>query len=182
MKHKPGSFTRRQAIGAAGICFAMLSEKMLAASANLSDATSASEERMSTYTKDSEATGIVEIAGIHEGKGKVNTKYFRFDESPWPAHFIIYDLPPGASEGVHTHYLDDRNKQGPYDEYYYFISGHGQMDIDGQIVPVTKGDHVHTPLEVAHGVENTHPTENLRVFLTFIKRGDATAPLRAPKP
>jgi mannose-6-phosphate isomerase-like protein (cupin superfamily) len=46
------------------------------------------------------------------------------------------------------------------------------MEIDGKIVAVAKGDHVHTPLEVAHGVENTHPTENLRVFLTFIKRGN----------
>jgi hypothetical protein len=37
---------------------------------------------------------------------------------------------------------------------------------------VAKGEHVHTPLDVAHGIENTHPTENLRVFLTFIKRGN----------
>ena len=137
---------------------------------------------MPIFSKDSEATGMVAIAGIHEGHGQVNTKYFRFDDAPWPAHFIIYDLPPGASEGVHTHYLDDRNKQGPYDEYYYIISGQGQMEIDGQVIPVAKGDHVHTPLEVAHGVENTHPTESLRVFLTFIKRGDGIAPLRAPKP
>jgi quercetin dioxygenase-like cupin family protein len=70
----------------------------------------------------------------------------------------------------------DRNKQGSFDEYYYIISGQGQMEIDGQVVAVAKGDHVHTPLEVAHGVEDTHPTENLRVFLTFIKRGSEPSP------
>ena len=114
---------------------------------------------------------MVEITGIHHGKGKGKARLFRFDDAPAPANFLIYELPPGASEGVHVHYLDDRNQLGSFDEYYYIISGQGQMEIDGEVVPVQKGDHVHTPLEVAHGVENTHPTENLRVFLTFIQRG-----------
>jgi oxalate decarboxylase/phosphoglucose isomerase-like protein (cupin superfamily) len=135
-----------------------------------------------TYTKDSEADGVVEVAGIHAGKGKGKIKFFRFDGAPAPAHFIIYDLPPGASEGVHVHYLDDRNREGSYDEYYYFISGQGQMQIDGERVAVRQGDHIHTPLEVAHGVENTHPTENLRVFLTFIKRGNEPPRMRRSKP
>jgi len=114
---------------------------------------------------------MVEIGAIHGGKGKGRVKVFRFDGASAPAHFIIYDLPPGASEGIHAHFLDNHNGQGSFDEYYYFISGRGPMEIDGEIVTVVKGDHVHTPLEVAHGVENTHPSENLRVFLTFIKRG-----------
>ncbi len=173
--------SRRAAMGA-GVCFAMLSQRMLAGSADSAAADSPGAVRKATFTKDSAATGMVEIAGIHEGKGTVNTKFFRFDGAPWPAHFIIYDLPPGASEGVHTHYLDDHNKQGSFDEYYYIVSGHGQMEIDGEIIAVAPGDHVHTPLEVAHGVENTHPSENLRVFLTFIKRGQETAPPQNSKP
>ena len=159
--------SRRDALAAAGGCFVMLSRKALAAA-----------PPKETFTKDSEAQGMVEIAGIHEGKGAVRIKWFRFDEAPAPANFIIYDLPPGASEGVHTHFLDDHNQQGAYDEYYYIISGQGQMEIDGQVVAVAKGDHVHTPLEVAHGVENTHPTENLRVFLTFIQRGEEASRMR----
>lgn len=163
-----GKISRREAIAATGICFAMMSRKALAtAGTPPSDAT-----QKSTYTKESEAHGMVEVTAIHAGKGKGKVRLFRFDGAPAPAHFLIYDLPPGASEGVHVHYLDNRNQEGSFDEYYYFISGHGQMEIDGKIVAVTKGDHVHTPLTVAHGVENTHPTENLRVFLTFIKRGD----------
>jgi oxalate decarboxylase/phosphoglucose isomerase-like protein (cupin superfamily) len=165
--------SRRSAFAAAGLCFAMLSQKARAAmGTNSAGTASPAAAPKTTFTKDSEAQGMVEIAGIHQGKGKGRIKLFRFDGAPAPAHFIIYDLPPGASEGVHVHFLDDRNKEGSFDEYYYIISGQGQMEIDGRIVPVAKGDHVHTPLEVAHGVENTHPTEDLRVFLTFIKRGD----------
>jgi len=44
------------------------------------------------------------------------------------------------------------------------------MEIDGEIVPVNAGDHVHCPLGVAHGIRNSHKAHNLRVFLTFITR------------
>jgi quercetin dioxygenase-like cupin family protein len=166
-------FSRRSALTAAGACFAMLSQKALGAMGAAPTGTASSgTEPDAIVMKDTETEGAVEITGIHAGKGKVKTKWFRFDGASTPANFMIYDLPPGTSEGVHTHFLDDRNKEGSFDEYYYIISGMGQMEIDGDVVAVAKGDHVHTPLEVAHGVENTHPTENLRVFLTFIKRGN----------
>ena len=175
---KPGNLriNRRGALAAAGACFAMMSQRALAQSVQ------PSAER--GYTKDREADGMREIAGIHQGKGTGKAKWFRFANTPWPAHFMIYDLPPGASEGVHVHFLDDRNKEGAFDEYYYVMSGQGQMEIDGEIVPVAAGDHVHTPLEVAHGIENTHPTEHLRVFLTFIARAGEPYPLTpvAPPP
>lgn len=163
--------SRRGAFAAAGVCFAMLSQKALAALEMNPTGTSQPTTPKTSYTKDSEANGMVEITGIHAGKGKGKIKFFRFDGAPAPAHFIIYDLPPGASEGVHVHFLDDRNKEGSFDEYYYIVSGRGQMQIDDEIVTVAPGDHIHTPLEVAHGIENTHPEENLRVFLTFIRRG-----------
>lgn len=166
-------FSRRSVLSAAGACIAMSSQKALASmGAVLTGSASSGTNPKTTFTKDSEKDGMIEIAGIHAGKGKGKAKWFRFDGAAAPANFMIYDLPPGSSEGVHTHFLDDRNKEGSFDEYYYIISGTGQMEIDGEIVAVVKGDHVHTPLEVAHGVENTHPTENLRVFLTFIKRGN----------
>lgn len=123
-----------------------------------------------TYSKDSEAGAMRPYDAIHGGKGTVHIKRFPFNGNTSPANFIIYDIPPGASEGVHTHHLDDRNKEGPFDEYYYIVSGRGHMEIDGQRVSVSAGDHVHTPLDVAHGIENTDPKENLKVFLTFITR------------
>ena len=125
------------------------------------------------YAKDSEAGSMQRYDYIHAGKGSVDIKRFRFDGHPAPANFIIYDIPPGASEGVHVHHLDDRNNEGAFDEYYYIISGQGQMVIDGRIVSVSAGDHVHTPLDVPHGIENTHAQEHLKVFLTFINRANA---------
>lgn len=165
--------SRRGAIGAAGACFAMLSQKALAAMVAEQSAPPLRQARpKAVFTKEVEAEGMVEVAGIHQGKGTGKAKLFRFAGESSPAYFMIYDLPPGASEGVHVHFLDNRNKEGSFDEYYYIMSGRGQMEIDGEIVAVIKGDHIHTPLEVAHGVENTHPTEPLRVFLTFIQRGN----------
>ncbi len=129
-----------------------------------------------TFSKDSESVGVADYVGIHAGKGTGKVKFFRFGGAPAPANFLIYDLPPGASEGVHVHYLDNRNKEGAFDEYYYIISGQGQMEINGSNIPVAAGDHIHTPLEVHHGIENTHSSENMRVFLTYIQRDKDTSP------
>ena len=168
-RRKTISLSRRETLGGAGLCFAMLSQK-----------TSAAPEmelgvQIARVEKDSDREGLVSVTHIHGGKGTGQIKMFPFDGAAAPANFLIYELPPGASEGTHAHFRDNRNQQGSYDEYYYIISGRGQMDINGSILPIMKGDHVHTPLEVLHGIENTHPSENLRVFLTFIKRGNEAA-------
>ena len=175
--------TRRTALAAAGACFAMMHHRLAAAEMQTDGIPLPTPGLKPTFTKDTEAAGMIEITGIHKGKGKGKAKYFRFGAASAPSapsYMMIYDLPPGSSEGVHTHFLDNRNDEGSFDEYYYIISGEGQMEIDGALVPVRTGDHVHTPLEVAHGVENTHPTDNLRVFLTYIKRGNE--PPRARRP
>lgn len=125
--------------------------------------------RHTRFVKDTELQGMYAFERVHEGKGSTNMKYFEFDQAPAPANFLIYDFPPGCSEGVHVHRLGDQ-QLGSFDEYYYIVSGTGQMEIEGQVVPVAVGDHVFTPLDVFHGIENTSATENLKVFLTFIER------------
>lgn len=162
--------SRRGAIAAAGACLAMLHHRALGVAPRAGSP--AVPGQKPTYALESDTQGVIEITGIHEGKGKGYAKFFEFGRASTPSYMMIYDLPPGASEGVHTHFLDNRNNEGSFDEYYYVISGRGQMEVDGEIVPVVRGDHIHTPLEVAHGIENTHPTKNLRVFLTYIKRGN----------
>lgn len=161
--------SRRAMLGAASGCFVTmaLATSAHARSANLPQPLKNAER----YQIDSETTGSMVIPKIHDGKGEARIKLFPFDGASAPANFITYELPPGSSEGVHVHHLDNRNNEGSFDEYYYIMSGSGQMEIDGKIVPVKAGDHVHTPLGVAHGIENTHSTENMRVFLTFISRG-----------
>jgi quercetin dioxygenase-like cupin family protein len=122
-----------------------------------------------TFSKESEDEVARAYPNVHEGNGTISVRYFPFDNNPAPAHFVIYDIPPGASEGVHTHHLGD-TVLGPYDEYYYIIVGQGEMQIGGNVVPVKTGDHVHTPLGVAHGISNTMSKGSLKVFLTFITR------------
>ncbi len=121
------------------------------------------------FTKLAEADLAEPHAHVHEGDGTISLRYFRFDNAPAPANFVVYDMPPGSSEGVHTHKLGDP-VLGSYDEYYYIVEGLGEMELDGEIVPVKSGDHVHTPLGVAHGIRNMHTDRNLRVFLTLITR------------
>ena len=125
--------------------------------------------RKAQFLKDVEQDGMRSYERVHEGKGSTGVKLFRFDRAPAPANFLVYDFPPGASEGVHVHRWGNC-KLGSYDEFYYIVSGAGQMEIDGRAVPVKSGDHVFTPLDVFHGIENTSTTDNLKVFLTYIER------------
>lgn len=112
---------------------------------------------------------IRSFRGVHEGLGTIEMRVFDFAGAAAPANFLIYDIPPGASEGVHVHNLVDP-KLGAFDEYYYIIEGRGKMLIDSEPLMVGTGDHVHTPLDVAHGIENIDDSRRLKVFLTYIDR------------
>jgi mannose-6-phosphate isomerase-like protein (cupin superfamily) len=76
---------------------------------------------------------------------------------------------PGVYEGVHLHRPGDA-KFGSFDEFYYIISGSGEMEIEGEKVPVTAGDHVFIPNGVAHGIENTSAEGDLKVYLLAVMR------------
>jgi quercetin dioxygenase-like cupin family protein len=150
--------SRRQAIGLGAITIgAFASPAILAQASTL------------TFSKESEGDLARPYPNVHGGNGTIILRHFRFDAKPAPANFVIYDIPPGASEGVHPHHLGD-TVLGPFDEYYYIIEGQGEMPIDGKLISVRAGDHVHTPLGVSHGITNTKAKENLKVFLTFITR------------
>jgi len=150
--------SRRQAIG-----LGVLTVGTFASTATLAD------PQKLTFSKASEDEVARPYPNVHEGKGTISVRFFPFDKNPAPAHFVIYDIPPGASEGVHTHQLGD-TVLGPFDEYYYIIAGQGEMQIDGNVVAVKAGDHIHTPLGVSHGISNPTSKESLKVFLTFITR------------
>ncbi|BBE34341.1 cupin domain-containing protein [Sphingosinicella microcystinivorans] len=113
--------------------------------------------------------GFQTFKAVHEGLGSIDVKIFDFGDAPAPANFLIYDIPAGASEGVHLHNLTDP-KLGAFDEYYYIIEGRGRMTIDGEAVLVTAGDHVHAPLDSWRGIENIDSSDRLKVFLTYIDR------------
>jgi hypothetical protein len=63
------------------------------------------------------------------GKGAIDVKFFfREEGAPKPALILIYTIPPGAGEGVHVHKPGDA-KLGSGDEFYYIISGRGEMEV-----------------------------------------------------
>jgi quercetin dioxygenase-like cupin family protein len=114
-----------------------------------------------------EADVIEELPNLYGGDGTISARYFRFDQTPAPANFVIFDIPPGASEGVHTHPYSGPNA---FDEYYYVMDGEGEITIDETCVSIKTGDYVHLPLGVVHGVRNSLPDKSLRIFLTYILR------------
>src|ERR1700722_17067637 len=140
----------------------------LLATGSRTKASEAPADTVGRYSVESSEVRGLMIPHAHEGKGTIHVRKFGFDNAQLPAGFLIYDIPPGSSEGVHVHGVGLQT--GAYDEYYYVVSGVGQMEIDGKVVAVGKGDYVHTPMGVHHGIENTHASDNLRVHLTFIKR------------
>jgi mannose-6-phosphate isomerase-like protein (cupin superfamily) len=117
-----------------------------------------------------EDMGSTAWMNVHEGVGSLGVQRHRFGDAAHPAHFIIYDIPPGASEGTHVHLPDNSNQLGVFDEFYFILSGEGRMEINGAHVPVRAGDHVFTPIGVPHGIENHGTSGNLKVFLTFVER------------
>jgi mannose-6-phosphate isomerase-like protein (cupin superfamily) len=125
--------------------------------------------RLGRVLLERETDGVAQTV-MHGGAAPIGVKFFRFDEAPQPSLLITYLIPPGASEGVHTHRRGDR-ALGGYEEFYYVLEGAGVMQIDGQELPVAAGDHVFVPLGVAHGVRNASPRETLKIFLTAVDRG-----------
>jgi mannose-6-phosphate isomerase-like protein (cupin superfamily) len=107
------------------------------------------------------------------GPGSVTVRHFRFAGKGAPARFLILEIPPGSAEGAHTHYADDRNSLGAYDEFYYVISGCGLATLGDATFAVSTGDYWHAPLDLARGLANADRQAPLKVHLTVVLRGAA---------
>lgn len=109
------------------------------------------------------------LMAMHGGEGQISIKHFFRDADP--SHrliLLLYEIPPGASEGLHSH----ADSQARIDEYYYVISGAGEMLLDGRRIALSPGDHVYSPAGVAHGVRNVSATEHLRVYVIALRAVD----------
>jgi len=106
---------------------------------------------------------------MYGAAGPVGVAYYDFGAAPSPAAFVVFDLPPGTGEGAHTHNVGDP-PPGPFDEYYYVMSGEGEMTVEGEPVRLQAGDMLRIPPGVAHGLHNTSSVLPLRVFLCFISK------------
>ncbi len=110
------------------------------------------------------------LHGMRGGPGSVTLRHFRFDGKGAPTRFLILEIPPGAAEGSHTHYADDRNGTGAYEEFYYVIAGRGLATLGDETYPVATGDYWHAPLDLPRGLANADPVEVLKVHLTVVLR------------
>lgn len=113
------------------------------------------------------------LENMRGGPGSVSVRHFRFDGKGAPTRFLILEIPPGAAEGSHVHYADDRNGTGAYEEFYYVISGRGIATLGGATYEVGAGDYWHAPLDRARGLANADPVQPLKVHLTVVLRGPA---------
>jgi oxalate decarboxylase/phosphoglucose isomerase-like protein (cupin superfamily) len=124
----------------------------------------------SEFARTTEAEPAELIVGLYGGKGTIAVRrVFRQARSPDPVLLAIYRLPPGTSEGVHSHGKDGAS-DGPLDEFYYFIAGNGEMRIGESRVAVSAGDYLFIPVGVPHGVENTSADADLLIHVIAIPR------------
>src|SRR5688572_10820937 len=56
-----------------------------------------------TYWRQTDATDPRHQEAIHEGVGTIVRRMFFREQSRLPVRFDVWELPPGASEGDHTH-------------------------------------------------------------------------------
>jgi oxalate decarboxylase/phosphoglucose isomerase-like protein (cupin superfamily) len=124
-----------------------------------------------SYQLERDAENLIRYESLHGGKGWVDIKFvFRGTRVAEPALILVYNIPPGASEGMHSHEAGD-TELGLVDEFYYIIEGRGEMQIGADRFPVRCGDHVFAPKAVPHGIENTSDA-GLKVYLVAMVRGD----------
>lgn len=110
------------------------------------------------------------MTAMRGGPGSVSVRHFRFDNKAAPARFLILEIPPGAAEGVHSHFADDRNGIGAYDEFYYIVAGKGLMTLEADTFQVVAGDYIYAPLDVPRGLANADAEQPLQVHLTVVLR------------
>ena len=117
-----------------------------------------------TFWKETDSTDLRHQEAIHEGVGTIVRRMFFREQSRLPIRFDIWELPPGASEGDHTH--GGTGEGRALEEIYYFLSGSGMMRIEGEEVVVAQGDAIMVPPGVDHGLYNTG-SEPLRLVLLW---------------
>jgi mannose-6-phosphate isomerase-like protein (cupin superfamily) len=116
-----------------------------------------------TYWKQTDSTDLRAQPAIHEGEGTILRRLFFREQSQLGVRFDVWELPPGASEGCHTHAGADA-----LEEVYYVLAGQGMMRIEDEEVALAPGDAVLVPPGIDHGLFNTGP-EPLRLVLLFGK-------------
>lgn len=109
------------------------------------------------YIIDHEKDIKVEEPGPHNGGGSTNTFPFFSKVKNAKMAFRKRILHPGSSIGYHL-----QKEQ----EIYYILSGNGELQMNGKIIPVTAGDAILTLPGSSHGLKPIG-NEDLAVLITY---------------
>lgn len=99
---------------------------------------------------------------LHGGQGSMRMQWHFFEQSRLPVAVQTWELPPGASEGRHTH----DPKEQPLDELYLVLAGTGRMHVDDAVHDLEAGDAVLAEAGCEHDLVNLGDTV-LRVLVVW---------------
>lgn len=90
---------------------------------------------------------------LHGGADLTRIQWYFVDRSRLPVAVHLWELPPGGSEGMHSHPADD-----PLEELYLVVEGRADMTVDGGTHELGPGDAVLAPAGAEHDLRNTGTT------------------------
>lgn len=100
---------------------------------------------------------------LYEGRGDICYKDFFLSSSRLPIRFQVWKIPPGGSEGFHTHDTDEN-----LEEIYYVIEGEARYTADSTSIDLHPGDAVIAPMGTEHSIENKGESD-LRLVVIYGK-------------
>ncbi len=102
---------------------------------------------------DSENKDVQVYKKLYDGKSNISYKDFFSGVSHLPARFQIWTIPPGGSEGRHSHEHD------PLEEIYYVIEGEAMFMTPNGGRPLKTGDAALAAPGDPHGIRNVGEKE-----------------------
>lgn len=87
---------------------------------------------------------------LHGGAAPMRMQWYFREDTRLPVAVQSWQLPPGASEGMHAHEDD-----APLEELYVLVSGHAVMRVDDATHEMAAGDAVLAPAGSHHDLRNT---------------------------
>ncbi|TJY67524.1 cupin domain-containing protein [Arthrobacter sp. CAU 1506] len=105
---------------------------------------------------------------LHGGTAPVKMQWLFQEQSRLPVAVQTWELPPGGTEGMHSHTDSSR----PLEELYVVMEGTARMTVDGQVYQLAAGDAVLAPVGSEHDVANTG-SGPLRLLVVWGEPGTA---------
>tara|TARA_B100001964_G_scaffold149650_1_gene164831 strand:- start:1397 stop:1771 length:375 start_codon:yes stop_codon:yes gene_type:complete len=113
------------------------------------------------YYKQTDSSNVFQIPAYHDGDGTFDVCQLFENKFEMPIKTAIWELKPGAGEGMHRHGDD-----GELEEFYYFLEGEAIMYAEGEKISVKAGDSILVPHGVDHGFKNIG-SNNLKVLVIW---------------